>query len=305
MGYKSIQAQCRSGEIPCPPEGSTCPGSRPGVKNVMPGKIRIGLSGWSYKEWRGSFYPDDLAQGEELAYAAGRFPTLEINRTFYSLVQGKTMQAWYGGTPYDFRFSVKGSRFITHNKKLANIEDPMERFVESGLADLRHKLGPILWQLGPNLRFDRGRVERFFLGLPRKLGDRSLRHVFEARHETFFVPEMAQLARQHGVALAFSHSSVWPYTEELTAGIVYLRLHGPREVYSSAYSRNELEQWARRIEKWADGSQPEDARRISDLEPPPRKGRSVYVYFDNDLGGHAPRQALELINMLAVERTTQ
>jgi len=119
---------------------------------------------------------------------------------------------------------------------------------------LKQKLGPILWQLGPNLRFDRGRVERFFLGLPRKLHGGRLHHVFQPRHESFFVPEMAQLAREHGVALAFSHSSAWPYTDELTAGIVYLRLHGPNEVYSSTYSRGELERWARRIEKWADGS---------------------------------------------------
>lgn len=262
------------------------------------GKVRIGLSGWSYKPWRGDFYPDGLPQNQELTFAAERFTTLEINRTFYSLVEPKTMRGWYEATPHDLRFSVKGSRFITHNKKLANIEDPMRRFVESGLADLKHKLGPILWQLGPSLRFDRGRVERFFLGLPRKLGGRRLRHVFEPRHETFFVPEMARLARDHGVVLAFSHSAAWPYTEELTTGVVYLRLHGPREVYSSAYSKDELEGWARRIEKWANGSEPDDARRISDLDPPPRKGRSVYVYFDNDVGGHAPRQALELINLL-------
>jgi len=271
----------------------------------MQGKIRIGLSGWSYKDWRGDFYPDHLRQDQELTYAAGRFPTLEINRTFYSLVEPKTMRAWYEGTPYDFRFSIKGSRFITHNKKLANIEDPMRRFVESGPADLEHKLGPILWQLGPNLRYDRGRVEKFFLGLPRKMGNRRLHHVFEPRHESFLVPEMARLARDHGVALAFSHSSAWPYTEELTAGIVYLRLHGPKEVYSSAYSRSELERWARRIEKWADGSEPENARRISNLNPPPRKGRSVYVYFDNDVGGHAPRQALELIKLVESARSSQ
>jgi uncharacterized protein YecE (DUF72 family) len=269
------------------------------------GRIRIGLSGWSYKDWRGDFYPDDLPQGQELAYAAGLFPTLEINRTFYSLVERKSMRAWYEGTPYDFRFSIKGSRFITHNKKLANIEDPMKRFVESGLADLKHKLGPILWQLGPSLRFDEGRTEKSFLGLPRSLGGRRLRHVFEPRHETFFVPEMARLAREHSVALAFSHSSAWPYTEELTAGFVYLRLHGPKEVYSSAYSKSELERWARRIETWANGSEPDNARRISDLDPPPRKGRSVFVYFDNDVGGHAPRQALEMISLLASPQRTQ
>jgi uncharacterized protein YecE (DUF72 family) len=264
----------------------------------MPGKVRIGLSGWSYKEWHGDFYPADLPRDDELAYAAERFPTLEINRTFYSLVDAKTMRAWYQATPYDHRFSVKGSRFITHNKKLSNIEDPMERFLESGLADLRHKLGPILWQLGPNLRFDPGRLEGFFERLPRSLGERRLRHVLEPRHESFFAPEMARLARDHGVGLAFSHSSKWPYTEEITAGFVYVRLHGPKALYSSAYTGPELEEWAERIETWARGSEPDDAKRITALDPPPRKGRDVYVYFDNDSGGHAPRQANELISLL-------
>jgi uncharacterized protein YecE (DUF72 family) len=269
----------------------------------MSGKIRIGLSGWSYKEWHGDFYPDGLPPHDELSYAAERFPTLEINRTFYSLVKPKTMRAWYEATPYDHRFSVKGSRFITHNKKLGDIEQPMERFIESGLADLKHKLGPILWQLGSNLRFNPDRVEHFFAHLPRKLGVRRLRHVLEPRHESFFVPEMARLARDHGVALALSHSSKWPYTEELTAGLVYIRFHGPKTLYSSAYSRQELERWAERIETWAHGSEPHDARRITHLEPPRRKGRDVYVYFDNDSGGHAPRQATELINLLAPART--
>jgi uncharacterized protein YecE (DUF72 family) len=264
----------------------------------MPGKIRIGLSGWSYREWRGGFYPDDLPSSQELRYAAERFPTLEINRTFYSLVQPKTMRAWYEATPYDHIFSVKGSRFITHNKKLANIEEPMERFLASGLAELRHKLGPILWQTGPNLRFDARRVEGFLSALPRRLGDRRLRHVIEPRHDSFFVPDMVRLARDHGVALAFSHSSAWPYTEELTAGFVYLRLHGPGRLYSSAYAESELEDWAHRIERWAEGSEPDDARRITGLDPPPRKGRPVYVYFDNDSGGHAPIQAAQLIRLV-------
>lgn len=268
------------------------------------GKIRIGLSGWSYRHWRGDFYPDDLPQRDELGYAAARFETLEINRTFYSLVEPNTMRGWYEGVPRDFKFAVKGSRFITHNKKLGDIKQPMATFVASGLDELRQKLGPILWQLGPNLRFDPARVETFFSHLPHQLGRRRLRHVVEPRHDSFFVPEMARLARRHNVAIAFSHSSAWPYTEELTTGFVYLRLHGPGALYSSAYSRRELVRWARRIETWARGSEPDDARRLTDLRPPLRKSRDVYVYFDNDSGGHAPRQADELISLLAPARTT-
>jgi uncharacterized protein YecE (DUF72 family) len=126
--------------------------------------------------------------------------------------------------------------------------------------------------------------------------------VIEPRHESFFVEEMARIARRHGVAIAFSHSSAWPYTEELTAGFVYLRLHGPRALYSSGYTRPELEEWAGKIQAWSSGSEPEDARRITERKPPHRKHRDVYVYFDNDSRGHAPRDAAELISLLAPGR---
>jgi uncharacterized protein YecE (DUF72 family) len=263
------------------------------------GRIRIGLSGWAYKHWRGGFYPPGLRQADELSYAAARFPTLEINRTFYSLVEPRHMRAWHDRVPRDFKFAVKGSRFITHNKKLGDIAEPMDRFLDSGLVELRGKLGPILWQLGPAHRFDPERVEQFLGGLPRKLGKRRLRHAIEPRHESFFVQEMARIARAYNVAIAFSHASTWPYTEEMTAGFVYLRLHGPKELYSSAYSREDLEGWAQRIKEWAEGSEPDDALRLTDIEPPRRKRREVFVYFDNDSGGHAPKQAEALISLLA------
>lgn len=267
------------------------------------GSVRIGLSGWSYTHWRGDFYPPELRQADELAYASARFPTLEINRTFYSLAEPRTMRAWHDRVPPEFKFAVKGSRFITHNKKLGDIGEAMERFLASGLRELQDKLGPILWQLSPKLSFDPERVEQFLATLPRKLGNRRLRHTIEPRHETFFVPDLARMARAHNVAIAFSHSSRWPYAEELTAGFVYLRLHGPKALYSSAYSQRDLEAWAQRIRAWATGSEPDDAIRLTDLEPPPRKRRDVYVYFDNDSGGLAPRQALDLIKLLDSGRT--
>jgi uncharacterized protein YecE (DUF72 family) len=284
------------------------------------GKIRIGLSGWSYRGWRGDFYPEGLPQKQELAHASARFPTLEINGTFYGLSTPKTMRAWYQTVPDDFIFAVKGSRFITHNKKLNDIDGPLANFMASGILELREKLGPILWQLGPDLRFDAERIDRFLALLPRDLdavadlagkatlerasararlgANRRVRHVIEPRHESFFGEEMARIARKHGVAVAFSHSSAWPYTEEITAGFVYLRLHGPRALYSSGYTSAELEQWAGKIRAWSEGSEPGDARRLSERKPPRRKHRDVYVYFDNDSGGHAPRDAAELISLL-------
>jgi uncharacterized protein YecE (DUF72 family) len=285
------------------------------------GKIRIGLSGWSYQGWRGDFYPEGLAQKQELAYASSHFPSLEINGTFYGLSTPKTMRAWYQTAPKDFVYAVKGSRFITHNKKLNDVDEPLANFMASGILELREKLGPILWQLGPDLRFDAERIDRFLDLLPRDLdavadlaGEATLerasararlganhrvRHVIEPRHESFFVEEMASIARRHGVAFASSHSSAWPYIEELTAGFVYLRLHGPRQLYSSGYTSSELQEWAGKIRAWSSGSEPEDARRITERKPPKRRHRDVYVYFDNDSGGHAPRNAMELIGLLA------
>jgi len=284
------------------------------------GKIRIGLSGWSYQGWRGDFYPQGLPRKQELAYASSRFPTLEINGTFYGLSTPKTMRAWYQTAPEGFVYAVKGSRFITHNKKLNDIDGPLANFMASGILELREKLGPILWQLGPDLRFDAERLDRFLASLPRdreavadlarqatldrpqttdRIGaNRRVRHVIEPRHESFFGEEMARIARKHGVAVAFSHSSAWPYTEEITAGFVYLRLHGPRALYSSGYNRVELEEWAERIRVWSEGSEPGDARRLGERRPPRRKHRNVYVYLDNDSGGHAPRDAAELIRLL-------
>jgi uncharacterized protein YecE (DUF72 family) len=284
------------------------------------GKIRIGLSGWSYQGWRGDFYPQGLPRKQELAYASSRFPTLEINGTFYGLSTPKTMRAWYQTAPEGFVYAVKGSRFITHNKKLNDVDEPLANFMASGILELREKLGPILWQFGPNLRFHAERLDRFLALLPRDLDgvadlagkatlDRAsararlganhrVRHVIEPRHDSFFVEEMASIARRHGVAVAFSHSSAWLYTEEVTAGFVYLRLHGPRALYSSGYTGAELEEWAGRIRAWAEGSEPGDARRLTERKPPGRKHRDVYVYFDNDSGGHAPRNAAELIRLL-------
>jgi uncharacterized protein YecE (DUF72 family) len=283
------------------------------------GKIRVGLSGWSYRHWRGDFYPEGLPHSEELAFVTRQFSTVEINGTFYSLTTPKAARYWYETAPDGFVYAVKGSRFITHNKKLGDAEEPLANFCASGILELREKLGPILWQLGPDLHFDPERVDRFLTLLPRDLKamavaartstldrpssteligeNHRVRHVIEPRHESFFVPEMAALAHRHHVAIAFSHSSVWPYIEEVTTDFVYLRLHGPRALYDSAYSPAEMRRWAERARVWSEGSEPEDAVRIAG-EAEPRQRRDVYVYFDNDGGGHAPRQAEELIDML-------
>lgn len=187
------------------------------------GKIRIGLSGWSYRHWRGDFYPPGLAVRAELNFALDHFSTLELNRTFYSLVTPAAYRRWYEASPPGFRWAVKGSRVITHNKKLAGVEGPLANFLSSGILELREKLGPILWQLSPSLRPDLDRLDRFLRLLPTDTDQaaaiaaehtmkeretfvetdriRPVRHVLEVRHPGWFVPEVADIARPIGLRL--------------------------------------------------------------------------------------------------------
>jgi uncharacterized protein YecE (DUF72 family) len=285
------------------------------------GKAWVGVSGWSYASWKGPFYPADLPARRRLEYAAGRFNSVEINGSFYSLQRPESYRAWYEATPPDFRFAVKGSRFITHNKKLGSVRTALANFLASGVLRLGAKLGPILWQLPRNVTFRPERLEAFFDLLPRDTeaaavlarehdhridgrswtearGRHRIRHAIEPRHESFFSPAFAALARRYGIAIAFADSGDWPYTEELTAGFVYLRLHGSPATYASRYSAADIDRWAQRVRAWRSGDEPHDPRRLSDRDPPPRSSRDVYVYFDNDHHAHAPLNALELTERL-------
>lgn len=284
------------------------------------GKIRIGVSGWSYPEWKGVFYPDDLPDGDQLAYATRTFDTIEINGTFYSLTDPKTCRRWRKTAPRTFRFAVKGSRYITHIKRLTDAGRPLANFFASGILELGQAMGPILWQLPADFVFDPEAIDRFLAALPRdtataaelakdhddrvrevSYGDgenHRIRHVLEFRHASFETEETARMARRHGVALCSSHSGEWPYVEEISAGFVYVRLHGPGELYASAYSDSDLDRWAERVRIWASGQEPGDSVRISGLQPPERKERDVYVYFDNTAEGHAPDNARYLIEQI-------
>lgn len=287
-------------------------------------QTRVGVSGWSYDGWRGAFYPEDLPRRRELEYASRRLNSVELNGSFYSLQRPDSYRSWYEQTPADFVFAVKGSRFITHNKKLKDVSTPLANFFASGVLRLEEKLGPIVWQLGSNLRFDPDRVAGFLESLPHGTEEaaelarghdervegrswtavernRRLRHAIEVRHESYFAPEFVRIARRTGTAIVVSDAPDWPLTEELTAGFVYMRLHGSRQLYASRYTDEELDRWAARIRAWRDGDEPEDAERITDRVPPRRKTRDVYVYFDNDAHAHAPRDALRLATRLGMD----
>lgn len=285
--------------------------------------MRVGISGWNYGGWRGTFFPRELRHSDELAYASRQVDTIEINGTHYSLQRPDSFARWYSDTPEGFVFAVKGSRYITHLKQLRGIETPLANFFASGVLRLEEKLGPFLWQFSPRFRFDRQRLEHFLSLLPRDTEaaaalarhhdhrvaggawtqtgrKRRLRHAIEIRHQSFLDPAFIMLLRQQNIALVFADSVEWPYAEDLTADFVYIRLHGSEELYASGYSDEALDHWAARIKLWSRGLQPNDARLAArDLPPPRRSARDVFVYFDNDAKVRAPFDARSLRAKLA------
>ena len=281
----------------------------------MPGTIRIGISGWRYAPWRGVFYPRGLAQRRELEFASRCFSTIEINGSFYALQRPEHYARWHDETPDGFLFSVKGPRFVTHMLKLKGCEQALANFFASGIANLGDKLGPILWQLPPMLRFDSDRLDKFFRMLPRNTDEagalarghnekvegrarlafgrcRRLRHALEVRHDTFVDPAFVALLRQHDVALVVADTAGrWPYAEDVTADFVYVRLHGDKKLYVSGYGPAALDGWRKRIMAWSEGGEIDEARCIGAAAPVRRSGRDVYCYFDNDVKVRAPRDA--------------
>ena len=287
--------------------------------------IRIGISGWRYKPWRGTFYPKELPQHAELRYAASILTVIEINGSFYSLQRPSSYARWYADTPKGFVFTVKGPRYITHMLRLRNVEAPLANFFASGVFNLREKLGPILWQFPPSFRYDHDRFANFFELLPHDTkaalalarrrdarmkgktrlaidASRTLRHAIEIRHESFLDSRFVDLLRKHDIALVIAETARrWPMTEDITSDFVYMRLHGDKKLYQSGYSDKSLARWAKRIAAWHRGAEPGDARKISRRKPPTRKPRDIYCFFDNtDVKLRAPFDAQSLARKLGV-----
>ena len=283
----------------------------------LPPDLRIGISGWTYAGWRKVFYPEGLPHRLELEYASRRMGSIEINGSFYSLQRPSSYARWHDETPDDFVFAVKGGRFLTHMLKLKEVRVPLANFLASGVLRLGTKLGPLLWQFPPQLRYLPERFADFLEMLPRTMAEASrlaeensiqlpdrvwteavcdgpIRHCFEIRHPTFLVPDFVDLLRAHGAALVFADTAgLFPYAEDLTADFVYIRLHGGQELYQSRYTDEELDWWAERIRLWRAGSAPTDGP-LAASPAPPGPARDVYVYFDNDAKVHAPFDAIRL-----------
>jgi uncharacterized protein YecE (DUF72 family) len=289
--------------------------------------IRIGISGWRYAPWRGTFYPKDLPHREELKYASSRLSIIEINGSFYSLQRPESYAQWYEQTPDDFVFSVKGPRFVTHMRRLKEIEKPIANFFASGLFNLKEKLGPILWQFPPNFKYDEERMRAFLELLPRDTAgasaiarkrdafmkgrsrlkievNRPLRYAIEIRNDSFLNPSFIDLLRAHKVAAVIAETARrWPMIQDITADFIYLRLHGDTELYRSAYSDKALQRWAERIAAWSRGTEPSDARKVVPKRVPAKGTRDVYCFFDNtDVKLRAPFDAQALRKKLEAVR---
>jgi uncharacterized protein YecE (DUF72 family) len=289
-------------------------------RTARSGKVRIGVSGWTYPPWRGRFYPKGLPHNRELAHASSVFPSIEINGTFYSMQRPDTFARWAEATPDDFVFAVKGPRFLTHMKRLNEPGAPLANFIASGLLRLGSKLGPILWQLPPSFRFDREKLDAFFSLLPRDTQEaaacgrrhdhrlrarawlrpdarRPLRHALEIRHESFRDPAFIELLRHHDIALVCADTVEWPLLMDLTSDFVYCRLHGSGELYRSGYSTAEIARWAGRIQAWRDGKPMRDGTFIAAAAK--AVPREVFVYFDNTDKLKAPHDARALMRCVA------
>ncbi len=280
--------------------------ARPPPPAARRGRSLVGTSGWRYPRWRGDFYPKGLPQRLELHYLAERLPSAEVNGTFYSLTRPEICAAWRAAVPTGFVFAVKGSRFITHMLKLRRFERPLANFFASGLLRLGAALGPILWQLPPQLGWDEARARAFLAALPRDLAaaerwarrhdartrgrsalrapdgrQATLRYAVEVRHPSWLSDAALSVLREMNVALvAADTAGRHPHSVERTADFAYVRLHGSTALYASRYTDAELAAWAARVAAWN------------------AAGDDVYVYFDNDAQGHAPHDAVRLAGLL-------
>jgi uncharacterized protein YecE (DUF72 family) len=263
------------------------------------GRIRVGIGGWTYAPWRGVFYPKGLKQAEELAYAASRLTSIEINATHYRLQSPKSFRNWAATAPHGFVFSVKGPRVVTQQKVLAETGNFIRRFFDSGLAELGDKLGPVLWQFAPFKRFDEADFAKFLEHLPRELDGMKLNHVVEARHASFRTPEFIKLLRNAGVTAVFAEAEDYPSIADLTGDVVYARLQRGNDALPAAYPPKALDAWAERAKVWADGAEPGDLPLVDTAHKLDAKPRDVFIYFIHEGKLRAPAAAMALIDRLS------
>ncbi|WP_424813499.1 DUF72 domain-containing protein [Roseococcus sp. YIM B11640] len=259
------------------------------------GRIRIGVGGWTFEPWRGTFYPEGLAQKRELEYAAGKLTSIEINGTYYGSQKPESFRKWHDETPDDFVFALKGPRFTTNRRVLAEAGESVRRFLDSGILELKDKLGPINWQFAGTKKFDPADFEAFLKLLPHEHGGRALRHAVEVRHESFRDPDFVALARQHGVAIVLAgDTDEFPQITDPTADFIYARIMGTKEDEELGYPARALTAWAARAQAWAAGEPPKGLAPPSGA-PDKMRPRDVFLYVISGFKPRNPAAAMALI----------
>ena len=261
------------------------------------GHIRVGIGGWTFAPWRGVFYPDKLTQAKELSYAAGKLTAIEINGTYYGSQKPETFRKWAADVPDGFVFSVKGPRFATNRKVLAEAGESIERFYKSGVLEMGDRLGPVLWQFAPTKKFDASDFGAFLDLLPRKLDGLSLRHVVEVRHDSFCVPEFIALVRKHKIAIVYADHATYPAIADITADFVYARLQTGSDDVQTCYPPKLLDGWAKRLALWSKGDAPKDLPTFGDKAVKAQR-RDVFCYLIHEGKVNAPAGAMALIERL-------
>ena len=259
----------------------------------QPGRIRVGIGGWTYEPWRGTFYPDKHPKARELEYASAPVTTIEINGTFYSRQKPATWADWAKRTPDDFVFAIKASRFCVNRRVLADAGESIVTFLDQGLVELGPKLGPILWQFAATKPFDREDIARFLDLLPADHGGLPLRHALEPRHETFRDPAFIALMRERGAAIVIADDETHPQIADLTADFAYARLQRQREEEPTGYASADLDRWAGIAKGWAAGGSPDGLDYVAHAAP--TRGRDAFVFMINGAKVRAPAAAMALL----------
>ena len=260
--------------------------------------IYVGIGGWVYEPWRGVFYPKDLPQKRELEYASRKVTAIEINGTYYGSQKPESFARWHDEVPDDFVFALKGPRFATNRRVLAEAGPSIEKFVQGGITRLKKKLGPINWQFMATKKFEPDDFAAFLALLPQSHDGIKLRHAVEVRHPSFAVPDFVALCRRHDVAIVAGADSDFPLIPDLTANFVYARLMGTVEKEKLGYAKGKLARWAARARDWEKGEGPKDLKPVAS-SPPKQKGtRDVFLFLIAGAKERNPAAAQALIALL-------
>jgi uncharacterized protein YecE (DUF72 family) len=261
--------------------------------------VRAGMGGWSFEPWEGTFYPDGLPKKQQLHYAARQVPTIEVNGTYYRGQTPETFAKWAADAPDGFVFAVKGNRFVTNRKVLADAGESLQRFWDTGIHELGDRLGPVVWQFAPFKKFDPDDFEAFLKLLPGHTHGVQLRHVLEVRHASFAVPEFVSMARRYGVAICYAHHHDYPEIADVTADFVYARLQKGEDTIPTAYPPEDIDRWAERAKVWAAGGQPGDLLLADPETRPQETPRDVFVYFIHEGKVRAPHGAMAFMERVS------